>query len=104
MYPSVPSGYLLTGAEAAQATVKGSKITKPPRICRATPDSAVHAQREHVTCLARRGAHYQLIVKRNQPCLHTPLAALPRRDVPKAYDKAERGHGRTNGAPSKSPR
>jgi predicted transposase YbfD/YdcC len=56
---------------------------------------ALHAQREHATFLARRGAHYLLIVKRNQPSLHTQLAALPGRDVPKAYDKAERGHGRT---------
>jgi predicted transposase YbfD/YdcC len=56
---------------------------------------ALHAQREHATYLARRGAHYLLIVKRNQPRLHAQLAALPWRDVPKAYDKAERGHGRT---------
>jgi predicted transposase YbfD/YdcC len=56
---------------------------------------ALHAQREHATYLARRGAHYLLIVKRNQPGLHTQLAALPWREVPKAYDKRERGHGRT---------
>jgi predicted transposase YbfD/YdcC len=56
---------------------------------------ALHAQREHATYLARRGAHYLLIVKRNQPGLHTQLAALPWRDVPKAHDKRERGHGRT---------
>ena len=46
------------------------------------------------TYLAGRGAHYLLIVKRNQPRLHTQLATLPRRDVPKAYDKREPGHGR----------
>lgn len=56
---------------------------------------ALHAQRDHATYLARRGAHYLLIVKRNQPGLHAPLAALPWHDVPKAYDKAERSHGRT---------
>jgi predicted transposase YbfD/YdcC len=56
---------------------------------------ALHAQRDHATYLAGRGAHYLLIVKRNQPSLHAQLAALPWRDVPKAYDKAERGHGRT---------
>jgi len=38
---------------------------------------ALHAQREHATYLARRGAHYLLIVKRNQPRLHAQLAALP---------------------------
>ena len=34
------------------------------------------------------------MVKRNQPNLHAQLAALPWRDVPVAYDKRERGHGR----------
>ena len=35
------------------------------------------------------------MVKRNQPGLHAQLAALPWRDVPVAYEKRERGHGRT---------
>ena len=35
------------------------------------------------------------MVKRNQPSLHAQLAALPWRDVPVAYTKRERGHGRT---------
>jgi len=56
---------------------------------------ALHAQRSHAGYLAGRGAHYLLIVKRNQPGLHAQLAALPWRDVPVAYTKAERGHGRT---------
>jgi predicted transposase YbfD/YdcC len=56
---------------------------------------ALHAQREHATYLHRRGAHYLLIIKRNQPSLYRQLAALPWRDVPKAYDKQEHGHGRT---------
>jgi predicted transposase YbfD/YdcC len=56
---------------------------------------ALHAQRDHATYLARRGAQYLLIVKRNQPNLYAQLAALPWRDVPVAYDKRERGHGRT---------
>ena len=45
--------------------------------------------------LARRGAHYLLIIKRNQPGMHAQLAALPWRDIPEAYDKREHGHGRT---------
>jgi predicted transposase YbfD/YdcC len=60
-----------------------------------TTADALHAQREHATYLARRGAHYLLIVKRNQPGLYAQLAALPWRDVPKAYDKPEHGHART---------
>jgi predicted transposase YbfD/YdcC len=56
---------------------------------------ALHAQHAHATYLHRRGAHYLLIVKRNQPGLHAQLAALPWRDVPVAYTKAEHGHGRT---------
>ena len=56
---------------------------------------ALHAQREHATYLAGRGARYLLIVKRNQPSLYAQLAALPWRDVPKGYDKREHGAGRT---------
>jgi predicted transposase YbfD/YdcC len=56
---------------------------------------ALHAQRSHAEYLAGRGAHYLLIVKRNQPGLHAQLAALPWRDVPVAHTKRERGHGRT---------
>jgi hypothetical protein len=55
---------------------------------------ALHAQREHARYLARRGAHCVITVKRNEPGLHAQLAALPWRDVPVAYDKRERGHGR----------
>jgi predicted transposase YbfD/YdcC len=56
---------------------------------------ALHAQREHATYLAGRGAHYLLIVKRNQPGLHAQLAALPWREIPVACQARERGHGRT---------
>src|SRR6266487_623556 len=56
---------------------------------------ALHAQHAHAEYLHRRGAHYLLIVKRNQPGLHAQLAALPWREVPVAYTKRERGHGRT---------
>jgi predicted transposase YbfD/YdcC len=56
---------------------------------------ALHAQREHATCLAGRGAPYVLVVKRNQPGLYAQLAALPWRDVPAACTRRERGHGRT---------
>ena len=55
---------------------------------------ALHAQHAHAGYLHRRGAGYLLIVKRNQPGLHAQLAALPWRDVPVAYTKRERGHGR----------
>jgi predicted transposase YbfD/YdcC len=56
---------------------------------------ATHAQRGHAEYLARRGADYLLIVKRNQPGLYAQLAALPWREVPVACDTRERGHGRT---------
>jgi predicted transposase YbfD/YdcC len=55
---------------------------------------ALHAQREHARYLARRGAHYVITIKRNQPGLHAQLAALPWRDVPVACDQKDRGHGR----------
>ena len=53
------------------------------------------AQRAHAEYRHGRSAHYLLIVKRNQPSLYAQLAALPWRGVPVAYDKRERGHGRT---------
>jgi len=56
---------------------------------------ALHAQHAHAKYLHQRGAGYLLIVKRNQLGLHAQLAALPWRDVPLAYTKRERGHGRT---------
>ena len=57
---------------------------------------AMHAQRTHAQYLVgRRGAHYVLTVKRNQPHLHTLLTALPWREVPVADDTRDRGHGRT---------
>jgi hypothetical protein len=56
---------------------------------------ALHAQRDHATYLAGRGAHCLLIIKRNQPGLYAQLASLPWRDVPVAYQARERGHDRT---------
>jgi len=55
---------------------------------------ALHCQREHVTYLARRGAHWILTVKGNQPHLHAQLAALPWRAVPDLTRDTDRGHGR----------
>ncbi|WP_244253672.1 ISAs1 family transposase [Micromonospora antibiotica] len=55
---------------------------------------ALHCQREHVTYLAQRGAHWILTVKGNQPGLHRQLAGLPWRAVPDAARDADRGHGR----------
>ena len=55
---------------------------------------AMHAQRGHATYVAGHGAHYVLMVKRNQPGLFAKLAALPWRQVPVAHDTRERGHGR----------
>ncbi|MFF5235348.1 ISAs1 family transposase [Dactylosporangium sp. NPDC000521] len=55
---------------------------------------ALHCQRDHVTYLAGRGAHWILTVKGNQPSLHQQLARLPWRLVPVADRTADRGHGR----------
>ncbi len=55
---------------------------------------ALHCQREHVTYLAQRGAHWILTVKGNQPHLHAQLTALPWRAVPDAARDTDRGHGR----------
>lgn len=55
---------------------------------------ALHCQREHVTYLGGRGAHWILTVKGNQPGLHQQLAGLPWRLVPDADRATARGHGR----------
>jgi predicted transposase YbfD/YdcC len=55
---------------------------------------AMHCQRDHVTYLAERGAHWILTVKGNQPGLRAQLAALPWRAVPDADRDTGRGHGR----------
>jgi predicted transposase YbfD/YdcC len=55
---------------------------------------ALHAQRAHAGYLARRGAHYLITVKGNQPGLRARLAALPWRQIPVAHDIREKGRGR----------
>jgi predicted transposase YbfD/YdcC len=56
---------------------------------------ALHAQRAHAEYLAgRRGAHYLITVKGNQPGLHAQFAALPWRQVPAAHHTREQRHGR----------
>ncbi|GAA3239158.1 hypothetical protein ACFO1B_09765 [Dactylosporangium siamense] len=54
---------------------------------------ALHCQRDHVTYLAQRGAHWIFTAKGNQPTVHQQLAGLPWRLVP--VDRTtDRGHGR----------
>lgn len=55
---------------------------------------ALHCQRDHVTYLTERGAHWIMTVKANQPRLHAQLAALPWTAVPDADRDTSRGHGR----------
>jgi predicted transposase YbfD/YdcC len=55
---------------------------------------AMHCQRDHVTYLAERGAHWILTVKGNQPYLHKQLAGLPWKAIPDATRDDDRGHGR----------
>ena len=55
---------------------------------------ALHTQRGHADYLHQRGGHYLLIVKANQPRLHTQLVGLPWRQIPVADQRYDRGHGR----------
>jgi predicted transposase YbfD/YdcC len=55
---------------------------------------ALHTQRDHVEDLHRRGAHWVLTAKGNQPRLRRQLAALPWRDVEPDHRRAETAHGR----------
>lgn len=62
--------------------------------CVITAD-ALHTQRDHATFLvAEKNAHYVLIVKKNQPSLHTQLKGLLWKQVPVADRQRDRGHGR----------
>lgn len=54
----------------------------------------LHAQREHAACLHKRGAHYLVTVKGNQPGLLTRLRRLPWKDVPPGHVCEGRAHGR----------
>jgi predicted transposase YbfD/YdcC len=55
---------------------------------------ALHAQREHATWLAERGAHYLVTVEGNQPGLLRQLRSLPWKQVPAGHVQDGRGHGR----------
>ena len=55
---------------------------------------ALHTQRDHVEDLHRRGAHWVLTVKGNQPRLRRQLAQLPWRQVETGHRSAETAHGR----------
>jgi predicted transposase YbfD/YdcC len=55
---------------------------------------ALHTQREHVTDLRTRGAHWVLTVKGNQPTLRRQLAGLPWREVEVGHRSTETSHGR----------
>ena len=56
---------------------------------------ALHTQREHAEFLVTgKDAHYILVVKKNQPGLHTQLKNLPWRQIPAAATQRDRGHGR----------
>jgi predicted transposase YbfD/YdcC len=55
---------------------------------------ALHTQRTHAHYLQQRGAHYIVVVKRNQKNLHRQLKALPWYEVPLHGRTRGDGHGR----------
>jgi predicted transposase YbfD/YdcC len=55
---------------------------------------ALHTQHRHAEYLHRRGAHYVLTVKGNQPGLHRELKTLPWRDIPAVDVTHDKGHAR----------
>jgi predicted transposase YbfD/YdcC len=56
---------------------------------------AMHCQKDHAEYLVeKRGAHYLLTVKNNQPKLKKQLAQLPWADVPVTDTQRDRAHGR----------
>jgi predicted transposase YbfD/YdcC len=56
---------------------------------------ALHTQRDHAEFLVTgKGAHYILVVKKNQPSLYSQLKGLPWRKVPILHAENDHGHGR----------
>jgi predicted transposase YbfD/YdcC len=56
---------------------------------------ALHTQREHAEFLVSgKGAHYILVVKKNQPSLYAQVKNLPWRNIPAGDRQRDRGHGR----------
>lgn len=55
---------------------------------------ALHTQRAHASFLVGRHADDVLVVKANQPALHTQLARLPWREVPVMDRTRDQAHGR----------
>lgn len=56
---------------------------------------ALHTQRDHATFLVtEKGAHYILVVKKNQPSLYSQLKGLPWRKIPIMHAQDDHGHGR----------
>jgi predicted transposase YbfD/YdcC len=92
---SVVLGQVEVGAKTNEIPMFSTLLDRMDITGAVITGDALHAQREHATYLAGRGAHYLLIVKRNQPGLHAQLTALPWQDVPVAYRAREKGHGRT---------
>jgi len=93
-----------TGVVLAQAAVDGktNEITMFTALLGQAGDldgvlvtaDALHAQREHATWLAGRGAHYLVTVKGNQPGLLAQLKSLPWKQVPAGHAQDGHGHGR----------
>jgi predicted transposase YbfD/YdcC len=92
------------GAVLAQAGVDGktneitafAPLLEPLDLagCVITAD-AMHAQRGHAEFLiAKKKAHYILVVKRNQPGLYAQVKNLPWRNIPAGCKQHNRGHGR----------
>ena len=92
------------GTVLAQIAVDGktNEITMLAGLLDQIPDlkdvlitmDALHAQREHAAYLHKRGAHYLVTVKGNQPGLLARLRRLPWKDVPPGHVSEGRAHGR----------
>ncbi|MCZ1004121.1 ISAs1 family transposase [Streptomyces mirabilis] len=55
---------------------------------------AMHTQTDHAEQIAAQGAHYILVVKRNQKKLRRQLRRLPWREIPLLHRTRDKNHGR----------
>jgi predicted transposase YbfD/YdcC len=88
-------GQLCVGGKTSEITQFAPLLEELDLVgCVVTAD-ALHTQREHAEFLVGvKGAHYILVVKKNQPALYAQLKNLPWRQIPTGHRIRDRGHGR----------
>lgn len=81
----------------AEATVRRllTRVDGDALAATVVTSDAVHTQHDHADYLLARGAHYSVIVRKNQKKLFKQLKSPPLRDIPLQRRTRNTGHGRS---------